>query len=98
MHDLFALSGFDDFSGRYAGQKKKPMTKAIKKEQQFTILIIDVTKLIMKKENVELEGNQQQKVKILLKKLQQTPKSDKIRSVIPKKITDQWCISEYKYR
>ena len=46
----------------------------------------DVTKLIMKKENVELEGNQQQKVKILLKKLQQTPKSDKIRSVIPKRI------------
>ena len=44
----------------------------------------DVTKLIMKKENVELEGNQQQKVKILLKKLQQTPKSDKIRSVIPR--------------
>ena len=37
----------------------------------------DVTKLIMKKENVKLEGNQQQKVKILLKKLQQTPKSDK---------------------
>ena len=35
----------------------------------------DVTKLIMKKENV-----------ILLKKLQQTPKSDKIRSVIPKRI------------
>jgi hypothetical protein len=34
MHDLFALSGFD------AGQKKKPMTKAIKKEQQFTILIM----------------------------------------------------------
>ena len=28
----------------------------------------DVTKLIMKKENVKLEGNQQQKVKILLKK------------------------------
>ena len=46
----------------------------------------DVTKLIMKKENVKLEGNQQQKVKILLKKLQQTPKSDKIRSVIPKRI------------
>ena len=46
----------------------------------------DVTKLIMKKENVKLEGNQQQKVKILLKKLQQTPKSDKIHSVIPKRI------------
>ena len=46
----------------------------------------DVTKLIMKKENVKLKGDQQQKVKILLKKLQQTPKSDKIRSVIPKRI------------
>ena len=41
----------------------------------------DVTKLIMKKENVKLEGNQQQKVKILLKKLQQTPKSDMINGV-----------------
>lgn len=40
MHDLFALSGFDDFSGQDAGQKKKPMTKAIKKEQQFTIQIM----------------------------------------------------------
>ena len=37
---LFALSGFDDFSGRMPVQKKKPMTKAIKKEQQFTIQIM----------------------------------------------------------
>ena len=40
MHDLFALSGFDDFSGRMPVKKKKPMTKAIKKEQQFTIQIM----------------------------------------------------------
>ena len=58
----------------------------------------DVTKLIMKKENVELEGNQQQKVKILLKKLQQTPKSDKDTLSDSKENYDQCCISEYKYR
>ena len=86
MHDLFALSGFDDFSGRMPVKKKKPMTKAIKKGTAIYYTNNDVTKLIMKKENVKLEGNQQQKVKILLKKLQQTPKSNKIRSVIPKRI------------
>ena len=41
----------------------------------------DVTKLIMKKENVKLEGNQQQKVKILIKKLQQIPKRIMINGV-----------------
>ena len=47
----------------------------------------DVTKLIMKKENVKLEGNQQQKVKILLKKLStRLQRVIKIRSVIPKRI------------
>lgn len=54
MHDLFALSGFDDFSGRMP-VKKKPMTKAIKGTAIY-YTNNDVTKLIMKKENVKLEG------------------------------------------
>ena len=85
MHDLFALSGFDDFSGRMP-VKKETNDQGNQKGTAIYYTNNDVTKLIMKKENVKLEGNQQQKVKILLKKLQQTPKSDKIRSVIPKRI------------
>ena len=46
----------------------------------------NVTKLISKKKDVKLSGNQKQRVKILLKKLQQNQKSDKIRSVIPKRV------------
>ena len=46
----------------------------------------DVTKLIMKKEKCQSLKESDSKFQILLKKLQQTPKSDKIRSVIPKRI------------
>ena len=98
MHDLFLLlSGFDDFSGRML-VKKETNDQGNQKGTAIYYTNNDVTKLIMKKENVKLEGNQQQKVKILLKKLQQTPKSDKIRSVIPKRIMINGVFSEYKYR
>ena len=46
----------------------------------------DVTKLVLKRKNIRLEGNQIQKVQTLLKELQKSPKSDTIRSVIPKRI------------
>ena len=46
----------------------------------------DVTKLVLKRKNIKLEGNQQKQVQTLLKELQKSPNDDKIRSVIPKRI------------
>lgn len=46
----------------------------------------DVTKLVLKRKNIKLEGDQKNKVQILLKELQKSPNNDKIRSVIPKRI------------
>ena len=46
----------------------------------------DVTKLILKRKNIRLKGSQIQKVQTLLGELQKTPKSQNIRSVIPKRI------------
>lgn len=46
----------------------------------------DVTKLVLKRKNIKLEGNQQKKVQTLLKELQKSPNDDKIQSVIPKRI------------
>ena len=45
----------------------------------------DVTKLILKRKNIRLKGSQIQKVQTLLGELQKTPKSQNIRSVIPKR-------------
>lgn len=46
----------------------------------------DVTKLVMKRKPIRLEGSQIQKVQTLLKELQKSPDNGKIRSVIPKRI------------
>ena len=46
----------------------------------------DVTRLICKKKDIHLEGDQAKKVQILLKELQRSPDSQKMRSVIPKRI------------
>ena len=46
----------------------------------------DVTKLILKRKNIRLKGSQIQKVQTLLGELQKTPKSQNIRTVIPKRI------------
>lgn len=46
----------------------------------------DVTKLVLKRKNIKLEGDQQKQVQTLLKELQKSPNDDKIRSVIPKRI------------
>lgn len=49
----------------------------------------DVTKLVLKRKNIRLEGNQIQKVQTLLKELQKSPKSVQIRSGDPKENCDQ---------
>lgn len=46
----------------------------------------NVTRLIRKKTKIKLEGDQQKKVQTLLKELQRSPDSQKMRSVIPKRI------------
>lgn len=46
----------------------------------------EVTKLVSEKQNIKLEGTQEQKVKILLNRMRQTPKSQKMRSVLTKRI------------
>ena len=46
----------------------------------------DATKLVLKRKNIILEGDQSQKVQILLKELQETSGVSRIRSVIPKRI------------
>lgn len=46
----------------------------------------DVTRLVSEKKDVKLEGTQEQKVQTLLKELQKSPSSQKMRTVIPKRI------------